>query len=58
MKQGSGILEFLKLTVEFCRMKMQAGVILAFPLHMSMKGMAKFHHRRQGHASEQNCYCQ
>lgn len=56
--QGSGILKFLKLTVEFRRVKMETGVVIAFPLQMAVKGMAEFHHRRQGHTGEQNCYCQ
>lgn len=56
--QGSGILEFLKLTVEFRRVKMEAGVLTAFPFHMAVEGMAQFCHRRQSHAGEQNGYRQ
>ena len=42
MIQLRGILEFLKLTVEFRRVKMEAGVLTALPLHMAVESMAKF----------------
>jgi len=58
MIQLSGILEFLKCTVEFCRVKMEAGVLTAFPFHMAVEGMAKFRYGRQSHAGEQNGYRQ
>lgn len=58
MIERSGILEFLKGTVEFRRVKMEAGVLTAFPLHMAVKGMAEFRHGRQGHTGEQNGYRQ